>query len=244
MIWHNAFSFIKSMALKCAMDLSIPDAILSHGGAITLADLLAATKLPTAKLPYLSRLMRVLTMSGIFAVQQAENVEEAVYKLTAASRLLVSSENGGSLTLLPCMYHVVGQTSVSTFFDMNAWFADESAMSLCEMAHGKGLWEMIKTSAADNAVFNEALVADTRLVMHVVLRDSPGIFRGITSLVDVGGGYGMAAAAVAAAFPHIKCTVLDLPQVVAMAPVDGEVRFVAGDFFEAIPQADAVLLKV
>ncbi|TVU07433.1 hypothetical protein EJB05_47488, partial [Eragrostis curvula] len=140
------------------------------------------------------------------------------------------------------MYHAVAQTSVSTFFDMHAWFADDRAdISLCEMAHGKGLWEMIKTSAADNVV--PCMVADTRLVMHVILRDCPGIFRGITSLVDVGGGYGSAAAAVATAFPHIKCTVLDLPQVVAMAPTDGQVSFVAGDFFEIIPQADAVFLK-
>ena len=43
---------------------------------------------------------------------------------------------------------------------------------------------------------------------------------------------------------HIECSILDLPHVVAEAPADGEVRFIAGDMFDHIPPADAVLLKV
>lgn len=90
------------------------------------------------------------------------------------------------------------------------------------------------------------MAADSRFVMEVVFREGGGdVFRGIGSLVDVGGGHGAAAAAVAAAFPHVKCSVLDLPQVVRKAPPDaGDVRFVAGDMFEYVPPADAVLLKV
>ena len=54
------------------------------------------------------------------------------------------------------------------------------------------------------------------------------------------------AVAIAAAFPCLKCTVLDLPHVVAKAPSIsiGNVQFVAGDMFESIPLADAVFLKV
>lgn len=48
---------------------------------------------------------------------------------------------------------------------------------------------------------------------------------------------------IAKAFPHMKCTVLDLPNVVAGAPTNTDVRFVAGDMFESIPPADAVFLK-
>lgn len=73
-----------------------------------------------------------------------------------------------------------------------------------------------------------------------------GVFRGLGSLVDVGGGHGAVAKAIAAAFPDIKCTVMDLPHVVADAPVsdDGNLHLVAGDMFQSIPPADAVLLKV
>ncbi|CAO2171651.1 unnamed protein product [Urochloa humidicola] len=69
------------------------------------------------------------------------------------------------------------------------------------------------------------------------------IFQGITSLVDVGGGHGAAAIAIARSFPHIKCSVLDLEQVISEAPDDATVQFIAGDMFKSIPPADAVLLK-
>jgi trans-aconitate methyltransferase len=65
------------------------------------------------------------------------------------------------------------------------------------------------------------------------------------SLVDVGGGVGGAAISIAAAFPCMKCSVLDLPHVVAKAPAFvSNVQFVAGDMFESIPQANIVFLKV
>ncbi|KAK9150276.1 hypothetical protein Syun_008585 [Stephania yunnanensis] len=47
----------------------------------------------------------------------------------------------------------------------------------------------------------------------------------------------------AKAFPHIKCSVLDLPHVVASCKGTENLEFVAGDMFQAIPSADALLLK-
>ncbi|KAK8992066.1 hypothetical protein V6N11_044958 [Hibiscus sabdariffa] len=44
--------------------------------------------------------------------------------------------------------------------------------------------------------------------------DPSGAFEGLGSLVDVGGGTGTVAKAIADAFPHLNCTVLDLPHVV------------------------------
>ena len=35
-LWHNTFGFLKSMALKSALDLRIADAIHSNGGGATL----------------------------------------------------------------------------------------------------------------------------------------------------------------------------------------------------------------
>ena len=75
------------------------------------------------------------------------------------------------------------------------------------------------------------------------------VFACVNSLVDVGGGDGTMAKAIAKAFPHVRCSVLDLPQVVdgnGMLGGEGEgtVEFIAGDMMVFIPPADAVLLKV
>jgi hypothetical protein len=105
---------------------------------------------------------------------------------------------------------------------------------------------MTKDDAAYNKVLNEACAADSNFAMDIVLKD-PGvasIFSGLSSLVDVGGGHGAAAMAIARAFPHIQCSVLDLEQVVSEAPADATVQFICGDMFESVPPADGVLLKV
>jgi hypothetical protein len=44
-LWHNTFAYIKSMALKSALDLGIADAIHHHGGAATLTQIVATAKL-------------------------------------------------------------------------------------------------------------------------------------------------------------------------------------------------------
>lgn len=74
---------------------------------------------------------------------------------------------------------------------------------------------MLEAKPTVSAKFHDAMDADSSLIMHAVLKDHPAIFQGLTSLVDVGGGRGTAAAAIAMACPDIKCTVLDLPHVVA-----------------------------
>lgn len=43
MVFHHSLSFITSMALKCAVDLGIPEAIHLHGGSATIADIVAAS---------------------------------------------------------------------------------------------------------------------------------------------------------------------------------------------------------
>ncbi|KAK9131977.1 hypothetical protein Scep_011505 [Stephania cephalantha] len=40
------------------------------------------------------------------------------------------------------------------------------------------------------------------------------MFEGLRSVVDVGGGVGIMARAIAEAFPRIKCTVLDLSHII------------------------------
>nr|XP_025885166.1 myricetin O-methyltransferase-like isoform X2 [Solanum lycopersicum] len=63
------------------------------------------------------------------------------------------------------------------------------------------------------------------------------------SLVDVGGDTGIIANTILAAFPHLKCTVLDLPHVVANMPDTHNLKYVGGDMFHSIPSADSILFK-
>ena len=50
--------------------------------------------------------------------------------------------------------------------------------------------------------------------------------------------------AIAKEFQHLDCIVFDLPHVVADLEGSGNLKYLGGDMFEEIPQADAILLKV
>ncbi|AES98926.1 flavonoid O-methyltransferase-like protein [Medicago truncatula] len=70
-----------------------------------------------------------------------------------------------------------------------------------------------------------------------------GVFNGLESLVDVGGGTGTMAKALAKSFPQLECTVFDLPHVVDGLQGGDNLNYVGGDMFKRIPPADAILLK-
>ncbi|TVU25604.1 hypothetical protein EJB05_28106, partial [Eragrostis curvula] len=229
MIFHHSLSFATSMALKCVVELGIPDAIHLNGGSATLDNIITGTGLHASRLPYVKRLMNLLSISGVFASSdpsayatgspdQANHRDEVVmYKLTPMSRLLVDRYKIGSMSYL--VQFLVNPLTVTTFFDMHAWFKDEhaSTKSFFEMVHGCSRYEMARRNSDDNALYNNAMVSASHVTMEIILREAGGdIFGRLNSLTDVGGGHGhgTASAAIIAAFQHIKCSVLDLPHVV------------------------------
>ncbi|KAM0924977.1 hypothetical protein ACQ4PT_004519 [Festuca glaucescens] len=241
-LWHHALGFVKSMALKCAMELQIPNTIQGHGGSMTPSELAIKIGLHPCKLPRLRRLMRVLTVSGIFVIhEKASPDKEVVYGLTPTTRLLVSNEVKSNL--FPILSLILDSTVIYPFLGMHSWFLDESSMSMFKKAHGLNIWEMANQDGTYNQLINNAMVSDTNFLMDIILRECADVFLGINSLIDVAGGHGGAARAIAKAFPQIKCTVLDLPHVVAEAPTDDHVLFISGDMFKYIPPAHALFLK-
>ncbi|TVU13582.1 hypothetical protein EJB05_40642 [Eragrostis curvula] len=242
----HVLGYVKSMALKCAVDLGIPDAMHRRGGAATLTDIATDAAVHPAKVADLRRLMELLSTTGMFTVTNGEGTGAddsgaVVCKLTTACRFLV-----GSLNLSPMVPFLVSPPVVSFFFSMCDWLRSEPAVagSLFEQARGCSQWEMASSDATLNRILNDSMVADSKLFLEVIILDKGRVFRGLSSLVDVGGGHGAATQVIATAFPRIKCTVLDLPHVIGQDVTgDGNVNFVAGNMFESIPPENAVLLK-
>jgi len=134
---------------------------------------------------------------------------------------------------------------VSPFLGLGTWFQQEhSDPSLFEMTHGQTAWDLNDHNPAFGQLFNQGMVCDSSFIMDIVVKECGDVFRGLSSIVDVAGGLGGAAMAISTAFPHVQCSVLDLPHVAANAPASTSVKYIAGDMFENIPPADAVFLKV
>ncbi|CAL5004941.1 unnamed protein product [Urochloa decumbens] len=224
-LWHNTFAFIKSMAFKCALELRIADAIHHHGGIATLTQIAGEAKVHPSKIPCLRRLMRVLTVTGIFSIAKnpAEDGDH-VYGLTPASRLLAGPQN-----LTPTLSLILHNTFVSPFLGLGTWIEHELLdLALFQMAHGKTVWDVIIHDAAISSLFNAGMIADSRFLMDIAIKECGHVFQGISSMIDVAGGHGAAAQAIAMAFPHIDCSVLDLEHVIANAPVDTKLKYIAG----------------
>ncbi|KAL0311166.1 UNVERIFIED_CONTAM: Eugenol O-methyltransferase [Sesamum angustifolium] len=241
-VWNHLFSFINSMSLKCAVELGIPDIIHNHAKPISLSQLLHALSIPKSKSHFVHRLMRILIHSEFFVKVDVSDEEEATehYWLTPASLLLLRN---APLSVAPFVPLVLDPNMTEPFDHLSEWLTSQRHSSPFELVHGRVLFEHLGQQPVLNNLYNEATSSDSRLLTHVLLRDYKQVFEGIKSLVDVGGGTGTTAKAIADAFPDMKCSVLDLPHVMGGLEGTNNFTYVAGDMFETIPSADVVFLK-
>ncbi|KAJ6696752.1 hypothetical protein OIU85_003134 [Salix viminalis] len=233
-VWNHALAFINSMALKCAVQLDIPDAIQNHGKPITLSELVSSLPIHPSKSQHLYRLMRILVHSGIFSLKKEG------YSLTPTSRLLLK---GNPMSARPLLLFWLDPVPMEPLRCLSTWFRNEDPTAF-DTAHGKCIWELAGENARLNNLLNEAMASDGALACGVVMKKCKGVFEGLKSLVDVGGGTGAMAKCIAETFPTMNCTVFDLPHVVSGLPGSKNLKFVGGDMFESVPSADAILLKV
>ncbi|KAJ9136105.1 hypothetical protein P3X46_033216 [Hevea brasiliensis] len=241
-LYNHIFNYINSMSLKCAVQLGIPDIIHNHGKPITLPELVSALGIHPTKTCFVYRFMRMLVFSGFFSTTKAPNAQEEgqeAYVLTSSSKLLVK-DNPNCLT--PFVNSLLKPDFVTLGHVLGDWFRGNE-VTVFEKAHGMAFWEYNDRNPEFNQLFNEAMASDSQM-MNLVIRDCKAIFEGVNSLVDVGGGNGSLARIISEAFPRMKCTVLEIPQVIANLEGTKNLNYVGGDMFQHVPAADAIILKL
>ncbi|KAJ0669225.1 putative O-methyltransferase domain, plant methyltransferase dimerization [Helianthus annuus] len=243
-IWNHIFSFINSMTLKCAIQLQIPDIINRHGAPMLLSELVEALPINKEKSSFVSRLMSILVHNGFFMKKSVSttggNDEEGEgYLLAPASRLLLKEE---PLSMRPFLLAMLDPILMDPWQHLSSWFQNDDVTPF-QTAHGRIIWDFALQEPMLNQFLNEGMASDARLFAVVILEQCGGIFKGLDSIVDVGGGTGTLARSIAEALPDIDCICFDLPHVVKGLDGSKNLSYVGGDMFEAIPKADAVLLK-
>ncbi|KAL3754675.1 hypothetical protein ACJRO7_001864 [Eucalyptus globulus] len=257
-VWRHAFNFISSMSLKCAIELGVPDALHRRGHPATLPELATALSVPTSKTTVLGRLVAVLVHMGFLSRQKAAPESNGMseheadelgfeYSLTPASCAIVK---GQPLDLSPIVLLTLDPIFVDPFHCMSEWLKSDSetgSPSLrtpLHMKHGKSMWEIKAQDKKFNQRMNRAMASDGPVMARLIMDKCGGrLFEGLRTAIDVGGGTGGLTRELAEAFPEMEWTVLDLPRVVAGLERTRNLKYVGGDMFEAVPPADAVLLK-
>lgn len=114
--------------------------------------------------------------------------------------------------------------------------------------HGQSVWEYRAAHPEEGAIFDAAMTALSKDVAAGVVAAYD--FAPFSRVVDVGGGQAALLGAILAANPGVHGVVFDQPHVVARAQpeldrlqVADRCDVVGGDFFDAVPPGDLLLLK-
>ncbi|XP_078165981.1 trans-resveratrol di-O-methyltransferase-like [Carex rostrata] len=235
-VLNQSLTYINSFALRCAVGLNISGHIQAYGHPMPLNELARSIPISPEKDMMLGRLMALLVQKEVFAQDEA-----GCYMLTPFSNLLLTERsNMGAFTCF-----ITEPAFTKHMCAMSEWFKDgEAGSTVCMAANnGKDIWDLFRENHELGNLFNEAMASRCKQQMGVFVKSYPHMFADLNSLVDVGGGTGTAVKIIANAFPMLRCTVLDLPHVVAKASKDDSFNVVAGDMLKKLPPADAFLLK-
>ncbi|XP_038702410.1 isoflavone 4'-O-methyltransferase-like [Tripterygium wilfordii] len=250
-LYKHSMNYITSMSLNSIVQLGIPDIIHNHGNPITLHELASAVKVPPGRTGYLNRIMRLMVHSGFFATTKVDyknqEEEEVAYILTPSSTLLLKDN---SICLSPYVHVVLHPSIVASCGFLADWVQggdgdgddDHDKLAVYEKTNGISFWNYCGQNHKFGKMFNDAMTGDSQ-TMNLIIRDCAPIFEGVKSLVDVAGGVGLTAKIICEEFPHLKCTVLDLPHVVASLKETENLKYVGGDMLKSVPSGDAILLK-
>ncbi|KAK4491470.1 hypothetical protein RD792_002220 [Penstemon davidsonii] len=236
-MWKYALGFTPMAIVKCAIELQIADVLESHGGAMTLLEL--STALGCSP-PTLHRIMRYLNHRGFFkrVPTSQEDSSSISYEQTTLSRMLMkNSENSmASLVMLESSHVMLGP-----WHNLRARALTNGASAFVS-ANGEELWKYASENPAHSKLINDGLACRARVDILAIIDQYPEAFKGIGSLVDVGGGDGTSLHTLVKACPWIRGTNFDLPHVTSMAPNYVGIEHVGGDMFERVPKADAAFL--
>jgi hypothetical protein len=229
-----ATGYMASSALYVALDLAIPDRL--RGGAMTTADLAAATG---ANEGALHRILRLLTSLGLF-----EEVEPRKYGLTAASTLLCKGVPGSMREMAiflpdPTHFRVYAELKESVMTGKPA--ADKTL--------GKPIFEYLAEHPDYSEVFNDAMTALSAPVASAAIEAFD--FSRFSSVVDVAGGHGEVLISILKACPDTRGVLAELGHVaagarsrIADAGLTDRCEAVECDFFKAVPSGgDAYVMK-
>ena len=217
-IWELLRGALATRTLGIVAGLGIPQALAA--GPRSVEELARDAGADTDAL---HRLLRALASEGVFAEE-----ERGVFRNTPASELLLTS----------------GWDDFAVLFG-GVWYRaverlDASGKAVFPDIFGTDFWTWLAEHPEERARFDRAMAqgSDTRIdrLETVDWRDSQ-------TVVDVGGGNGSLLAELLKAYPGLHGIVFDLPETSRDESLFGELlEFVAGSFFERVPEGDVYLL--
>jgi O-methyltransferase domain len=122
------------------------------------------------------------------------------------ARLVLKNE--GSFSMFPLACSHLDFIMVKPSLYLGDWFKQDDQRRPFKMVHDcTTLWEMMDKSPKFNKMFNDAMERTNSFFVDAFVNNISDAFKGVHSLVDVGGGTGALSKGIAENFPDIVCTV-------------------------------------
>jgi hypothetical protein len=174
----------------------------------------------------LHRLLRALASDGVFAEEQ-----RGVFRNTPASELL-RGDGWNDFA------HLFGSVWYRTVGELDAGRRD----AVFPRILGEDFWSWLAANPSERAAFDRAMAVGEggARVEQLAALD----WRGDETVVDVGGGNGWLLRGLLDRISGLRGIVFDLPETTRdEASFDERLSFVAGSFFDRVPQGDVYVLS-
>jgi SAM-dependent methyltransferase len=222
-LWNLLRGALGTKAFGIAADLGV-------------ADMLAAGPRPVSELAEetgadpdtLHRILRALASDGVFAEE-----DPGVFRNTEASELLC----GDRADRWSEFAHLFSEVCFAAVGSLDPRRTDVAFTR----AHGIDFWSWLAEHPNERSNFDKAMESG-RSELADRLADLQ--WRRDETVVDVGGGTGTLLRELVARRPELRGIVFDLPETDRdEATFDDRIAFVAGSFFERVPEGDAYVLS-
>lgn len=230
-----ALGFMVSASLHGVTSIGIADLLQSGSKSVT--ELAARTG---SNEDALYRVMRALSSNGVF--QEAPG---RTFSLTPISeQLCVNVENSARPMVLwltdPYHFEVFHEIAHSI----------RTGETVSEKTHGLPCFDYFAKDQRVGEIFNNAMTGFSKVVIDAALDAYDFSFLAGKTLVDVAGGHGMVLTEILKKYPTVGGVLFDLDHVVEGAHpridslgLQDRCRTASGDFFQAVPEGDAYIMK-
>jgi caffeic acid 3-O-methyltransferase len=237
-----ASASVLPMVLKATVELGVFDIIHKAGSEAKLSTRQISSQIPANNNPdapfMLDVILRLLSSHSIVTCSVVTDKDDGnvhrLYGLAPVAKYFIKNQNGGSLA--PYLELIQDK------FFMDNWYnLKDSVLEGVEYVEAHSVSPTKKDQRIVD-ILNRYVVEFNPLFMDKILEVYDG-FRGVKTLVDVGGGNGSVLNMIISKYPYIKGINYDVPAVIDNAPPYRGIEHVAGDMFESVPKGDAVFIK-
>jgi hypothetical protein len=223
LLWNLERGALATKALGVVADLGVADALAE--GPRPVADVAQEVG---ANPDVLQRILRALASDGVFAEEDA-----GVFGNTEASELLRRGRPGSWNEFA----HLFGGVFFAATDTLDPRTADETFTRTFET----DFWSWLGQNPQERATFDRAMAGGKEGTAE---RLAALEWRPDELVVDVGGGNGALLSALVERRPELRGVVFDLPETERdEASLGDRISFVAGSFFEHVPEGDAYILS-